>query len=265
MLPARRMDVAEATEMVLREAARAGYGSIATGRNSFRLTRTHRRTLFTSSVETFDLSVIDRRGGVSVHVSGTIWLPLLEFVHGRLHHDGHRSNPTSLPSDLRQVALSGSQRRIGEVMTPQPITAVPSWTPSVTNENSPGADAEPTVLRPRSGSPAVRDGVVVTVHFSNGETRSLADGGLVIGRDPAVDPQLPGAQVVRIDDLSLSRTHLSVGSDGPVVWVLDRHSTNGAWIEVGGQMRQCAPGERTPIPPDGTVLFGGQRFVVDVR
>ncbi|MEN9506916.1 MAG: hypothetical protein RI958_2842 [Actinomycetota bacterium] len=264
MLPARRMDVGEATETVLREADRAGYGSIATGRNSFRFTHIRRRPLFTSSVETFDLSVIDRRGGVSVHLHGTIWIPLLEFLHRRLHHDGHRSNPTSLPADLRQTALPGPPNRPGGAMTSQPIAAAPSWTLPPTIETSPFADAEPTVLRPRADSPTVGDGVPV-VHFSNGDTRSLADGELAIGRDPSVDPQRPSARVVRIDDLSLSRTHLLVGADSGTVWVIDRHSTNGTWIEAGGQTRQCAPGVCTPVPSGGTVLFGGQHFVVDVR
>jgi FHA domain len=104
------------------------------------------------------------------------------------------------------------------------------------------------------------------LRFSTGESVTITEAsGAVVGRDPAGDPDLPGAQVIRIDDRSLSRTHLSVGFDGVSVWIVDRHSTNGASFDIGGRQVSCTPGARTPVPPAARVVIGDVSFVVDVR
>jgi pSer/pThr/pTyr-binding forkhead associated (FHA) protein len=265
VLPVRRMDVGEATETVLSEAARAGYGSIATGRNSFRLTRIHRRPVFTRRTEAFDVSVVDRRGVVSVQVTGTIWIPLLGFIQSRLHHDGRRATLLVLPPERPAGGPDSSPRSTVGVLTAEPVGLGTDWTPPVMFEGASRDAAEPTVVRPR----AVTDvplgaGAAAVVRFGNGDVRRLTSVGLVIGRDPTTDPQLPAAEVVRIADLSLSRTHLSVKTDGGEVWIVDRHSTNGSCIVVGDRTSTCVPGAPTRVPPGGRVVFGGQEFVVDV-
>jgi hypothetical protein len=86
--------------------------------------------------------------------------------------------------------------------------------------------------------------------------------GVIIGREPQDDPANPGAARMAIDDLSLSRTHLSVNPAPTGVWVIDRHSTNGASVEIAGTVVPCPPGEGVLVPVGGIVRFGDRSFTV---
>jgi hypothetical protein len=86
-LTARRMNIGEATEMVLRDATVAGYSSTATGPNSFRLERTV-RVMVSTRTEAFTVSIVEQRDGVKLRVDGTIWQPLLAILQSRAFHEG---------------------------------------------------------------------------------------------------------------------------------------------------------------------------------
>ncbi len=282
LLPARRMNIGEATEAVLRDAAASGYASTATGANTFRLLRSYRKFGFVRRTESFDIAVIERRDGVSVHVDGTLWSPLLALLHSRLHHDGSRPDraaapavPSFAPAVVPQAQHPYEQPQVIQQQQFEGVGASapwsPNWTPpSMIDGQVAGSDSDRTVVRGRPGAPsspapAAAAGSAL-LRFAAGETLTIPAGSaVVIGRDPAADPDFPGAQIMRVDDRSLSRTHLSVGFDGQAVWVVDRHSTNGVLFDVGGRESTCTPGVRTPVPPAARVVIGDRSFVVDMR
>ena len=257
-LPARRMNIGEATEAVLRDAASARYASAATGAHSFRLVRAFRRFGLVQKSETFDISVVERRDGVSVHVAGQIWGPLLAVLHSRLHHEGSR--PDGAAAAVVPSFAPGT--------APDVRSDAGSWTPPpMIDHGASVADSDPTVVRSRAGMPieqrarSVPQGAVL--RFATGEQQPLTPEGIVIGRNPVADPELPGAVRLRIDDRSLSRTHLAVGWADGAIWVADRHSTNGVLLEGPSGSVTCSPGVRTLVPAGMRVVLGDRSFVVD--
>jgi hypothetical protein len=253
------MNIGEATEAVLRDASSAYYSAAATGAHSFRLVRAFRRFGLVQKSEEFDIAVVERRDGVSVHVAGQIWGPLLAVLHSRLHHEGSRPDGAAasvVPSFAPGVApdvMSG-----GGLWTPPPMI----------DHGGAVADAERTVIRPRPGGPIGQSATSVAqgpiLRFATGEQQLLTAAGIVIGRNPVVDPELPGALALRIDDRSLSRTHVAIGWADGAVWVADRHSTNGVLLDGPSGSVTCTPGIRTRVPAGVRVVIGDRSFVVDV-
>jgi hypothetical protein len=254
MLSARRMNLGEATETVLREAAASGYVCAATGPNSFRLART-RRARLAKRTESVDVAVTELRDGVKVRVEGTVWAPFLAVLNSRLYHDG-------------AIAGSGFSGAVVSTFAPQhSVGPDGSWTPPpLVPGSAEPLDVDRTVARGGLAAPMPFDPDRITwfLRFATGELLELGVGAL-IGRDPQDDPALPGAQRIRFDDLSLSRTHLSVGAAGRTVWVQDRHSTNGVSIAIGSSPPSpCPPGKPVMVPTGARVVFGDRHFVVEM-
>lgn len=90
--------------------------------------------------------------------------------------------------------------------------------------------------------------------------RRLLLGPLVlIGRDPAAAPGDIDPVLVVVDDhdRSVSKTHLAIGFDRGVVWLVDRNSTNGCRIvDAAGVEQAVQPGARVEVPSGGSVRFG---------
>ena len=141
---------------------------------------------------------------------------------------------------------------------PAPVPArapVPSWI-----QEDPRVRADATQVVPVE---AVRAATVVLA-FDTGETvpgESL----MLVGRDPERGPDESAAVLVPVADpeLSVSKTHLSVGLSDGAAWACDRGSTNGTSIGLAdGSVIDLTPGERVPIGPGATVRFGARSFVV---
>jgi pSer/pThr/pTyr-binding forkhead associated (FHA) protein len=82
---------------------------------------------------------------------------------------------------------------------------------------------------------------------------------LIVGRAPSRQPHESDAALLTINDpsLSVSKTHLTIEADGVGLWVIDRNSTNGTWIDEGrGALRPVPPNQRTPVPAGARVLIG---------
>ncbi len=112
--------------------------------------------------------------------------------------------------------------------------------------------AQDTVARP-----AVSRTRPVTVAIDTGE-KAVVDRLLIIGRAPSARDG-EQAELLTVDDpsLSVSKTHLSVEVDGDNLFVVDRNSTNGTWIDDGrGALRPVPANQRTAVPPGARVLIG---------
>ena len=97
--------------------------------------------------------------------------------------------------------------------------------------------------------------------FSNGESHPLATD-LVIGRDPASDPEVSagraGALIPGTEALSLSRVHAKVTLLGWDVQLTDRGSTNGTyiWNEPANQWHQLPANAPYTLQPGDRIGFG---------
>jgi len=96
------------------------------------------------------------------------------------------------------------------------------------------------------------------VSIDSGE-RSMVGPLLLIGRAPSRGENESHAKLLTVNDpsLSVSKTHLALGVDATGLWVVDRNSTNGTWIDDGrGELRPVEAGKRTQVPPGARVLVG---------
>lgn len=86
----------------------------------------------------------------------------------------------------------------------------------------------------------------------------------VIGREPVARPDDPRPLLVPVaGDALVSKTHLAVGRSGAgVLWVEDRHSTNGVIVARGDESLQVPAGVRLPLGLGDSVVFGQQRLTV---
>jgi hypothetical protein len=163
----------------------------------------------------------------------------------------------------------------------------PEWEPESEPEGQPAAESgsrpEPTAeseSRPAELSvpPVVvavpeestrfvdrrHDPVPFVLHFSTGETVTVAGSGL-IGRRPTAQPGEYFDEYVAIDDpgRSVSKTHLEFGQDGGVLWISDRFSANGTVVrEPQRSPRLCPSGRRTRVARGSRVDIGEQFFLV---
>ncbi len=82
---------------------------------------------------------------------------------------------------------------------------------------------------------------------------------LLVGRAPSRSDKESHAKLLTVNDpsLSVSKTHLAIGVDPAGLWIIDRNSTNGTWIDEGrGDLRPVEPGVRTAVPSGARVLIG---------
>ncbi|WP_159603577.1 FHA domain-containing protein, partial [Agromyces humi] len=113
-------------------------------------------------------------------------------------------------------------------------------------------------------APAPRTELVLV--FDDGTRLPVSEPGL-LGRSPAVAPGESPVRLVPLVDESMriSKTHAAYGVDDGSLWVADRSSKNGTFMELpDGSSRQLTPGIRTPVPAGATVALGGRRFIVTV-
>lgn len=240
VIPTNGLGLGASTQRFVDVASATGYSVVATGPNRFRLARTYRPMwasvmalatavfvglglffLLVKRTETGDAVVVEDRSGVKLRLTGALHPHLVEQL---------------------RVAFA----------TTQAVNAVPpaaSFMPV-------HAESAQSPLPPPAVEPAPSMQPVLT--FVNGRSVLVGAGG-VIGRNPDVDPQLPGAQLITISDPSLSKTHVTIGPSSTGIWVVDHHSTNGTSVRSRGVVFPCTPGVRTDVP------FGAQLIAGEVQ
>lgn len=111
---------------------------------------------------------------------------------------------------------------------------------------------------PRSSLPTVPD----ALRFNDGSSVTLG-AALFVGRDPLATG--PGS-THRVNDTSVSKTHLSITRRDGQVWVEDLHSTNGTTVRAAnGEIRTLRPGVALVLAVGDTVEFGDQTCALEVR
>lgn len=158
----------------------------------------------------------------------------------------------------------------------QPAPAPAPGVPTVdVSDATPPASAAPVSTR---GPVPSDSGVIESIdetRISTGErpfarlvwddgTRQALYGRTLFGRNPAPET---GAMVspVRDETLSLSKTHFElIPDDDRVVWVVDRHSTNGVAVRRGDDLLPLEPGERTRVRAGDVLVFGDRQVTVEV-
>jgi len=127
-----------------------------------------------------------------------------------------------------------------------------------------------TIIRPRlpTPTPPVPAPAIAVLRFDTGQVVEVGRGVVVVGRNPlalATDGQ---AQTVAVPDPghTVSKTHFACGQDDRGVWLEDRHSTNGTSATgANGRRATLAPGRRTLVPVDVTVIFGDHQATLQLR
>ncbi|MFT3798008.1 RDD family protein [Microbacterium sp.] len=162
---------------------------------------------------------------------------------------------------------------------PVPTTIAPAAEPPAVAEFAPEPPPAPGPRRlgPRGDRDAIIDGVDQTriatgerplarLAWDNG-ARQAVYGRTLFGRNPVPET---GAMVVPVRDetMSLSKTHFELvpGSDGDarVLWIVDRHSTNGVVVRRGIHREPLVPGERTRVRMGDVLEFGDRHVVIEV-
>jgi len=103
-----------------------------------------------------------------------------------------------------------------------------------------------------------------TLRFSNGDSISVASGGL-LGRNPVATTTDVGEHLIIVTDpdRTVSKTHLEFGIEGGSFWICDRFSGNGTTVqEPGRPARRLVPGRRYRIERGTLVGIGEQTFIV---
>jgi hypothetical protein len=162
-------------------------------------------------------------------------------MHAREHSDNGSNGSSRLPSAFRS-----------------PRDAVqPDGVPSPKSDRSPD-DAPRAAAQDTIAGWGAEGRQRYSVSVDTGEEATI-DRLLIIGRAPTRGAQDSHAEVLAVNDptLSVSKTHLAVEVDDAGLWVTDRNSTNGTWIDEGrGALRPVPAGERTPVAPSARVLIG---------
>ncbi len=90
---------------------------------------------------------------------------------------------------------------------------------------------------------------------------------LVLGRNPQLPPEMPGAEAVVVTDpeRSVSKTHVIVEARDGDLWVTDLASTNGTRMGYDpGEWIRCEPGVATKIVRRCQLRFGKYRLQANV-
>jgi pSer/pThr/pTyr-binding forkhead associated (FHA) protein len=103
----------------------------------------------------------------------------------------------------------------------------------------------------------------IWLEFDDGSVVGVRGAGL-IGRDPApaTGDSFEHLIILADDTLSVSRTHLEIGTGESGLWIRDRSSTDGSVIEMNGRRAAVPPGLRVPAPAGSTIRIGARHVTV---
>lgn len=271
----------EASERLLQHAA-ADYRAVGVGANRFQLARTFRPTwavavgcaltpvlvglafFFVRRTETWDATVEEDHRAVRIRVAGTV-LPRVLLAIRQAVEQG----PAPLPAPPPPVAAAPDPSRVAAWQSPaatDPAVLAPAdGTPDATPDATPDPTPSPLPGSPAHVAPPPSAQAGLVLCFDTGERRPV-EPEMLIGRDPAPgDRSGPAPALVAVSDpdLSVSKTHLLVRSDGRGVTVVDRGSVNGTAVEdVQGVLTPVTDGAEVHAGVGATVRFGARSFLV---
>jgi hypothetical protein len=166
-----------------------------------------------------------------------------------------------VPPGLIQVPaglLPGAPRAAPDVQVLPVVVAAPT-PPVAPVAPVPVAAAidEATVVSPVAGG--------FILELPNGDSVAL-DSSVLIGRNPAAQPEYAGARLVAVLDprMSVSKTHTAITVGRRALRVTDLHSTNGTTVtDASGAVVVCSPGTTVTAEPGSTITVG--EFAIVVR
>ncbi len=282
------MGLGRAAESLVQIATRQGFAVAASGPNRFRFAKTFRPTwanvltlvlapfmglgllfLLVKRTEACEAILIEDRAGVRINLSGDVSPALFVAIHEELSSGESTAIPVPMPTAFAPQAVLPLAPAPTNAPYPAPIGASFS-TPSFTAPDDrtmtvaqlaamrlPESDRTMTVAQ----MAAMRTTVAPSLRFIDGRMVPVG-AGLVLGRNPDADAQLPSAQLVPVNDPSLSKTHASFGPTSRGIWVQDHHSTNGTSVQLEGSTTMCQPGARVEVPIGGAVVLGEVHLAV---
>lgn len=109
---------------------------------------------------------------------------------------------------------------------------------------------------------ATGDRPVARLKWDDG-TGQAVYGRTLFGRNPTPESDA-AVTAVRDETLSLSKTHFELTVDDGVLWVVDRHSTNGVVLRRGAARQQAMPGERLRVRAGDILEFGDRHVMIEV-
>lgn len=261
-----------ASERFVQVATAHGYTVVASGPNRFRMARTYRPKwaliaavataalvglgllfLLVKRTETGDVVVAEDRAGVKLRLTGALQQPVVDALRQSLGAPASNVAPVAAATAFFQGLASAPARAHQPAAPAYEPAPIPAYQPTY-------QPAAHSIVQPTFVQPVVQPMLML----ADGRAIGVGVGG-VLGRDPAVDPTVPGGQLYAIADPSLSKTHLSFGPLPNGVWVLDHHSTNGTVVSANGVSLPCMPGTRVEAPFGAQVLAGDVSLVVGSR
>lgn len=280
------MGLGRAAESLVQIATSQGFAVAASGPNRFRFAKTFRPTwanvltlvlapfmglgllfLLVKRTEACEAILIEDRAGVRINLSGDVSPGLFVAIHDAL--SSGESDAMSMPMPTAFAPQAVPPPTLANALHPAPMAA-PASTPSFAAPDdrtmtvaqlaamrAPENDRTMTVAQ----MAAMRTTVAPSLRFIDGRMVPVG-AGLVLGRNPDGDAQLPSAQLVPVNDPSLSKTHASFGPTPRGIWVQDHHSTNGTSVQLEGSTTMCQPGARVEVPIGAAVVLGEVHLAV---
>lgn len=110
---------------------------------------------------------------------------------------------------------------------------------------------------------AAQPGAIPVLRFEDGR-RVPVTSFILLGRNPERGTDDPTAQLVVVDDQTVSKTHVALGVDAAGLWLVDRHSTNGTAVVSGnGEVSPVAPGTAVRVAIGSWVRVGTRTVLVE--
>ena len=128
--------------------------------------------------------------------------------------------------------------------------------PPLPPASPPPTPPPPPPVTPSAPEPPAEPAPTPTLQFGDGRQVNVI-GQLIIGRDPAPSADASSTDVLKVNDVTVSKTHLCVGAIGDDVWIEDLHSRNGVSIVASnGEVTIVDPGRRMVIDIGDQVVVG---------
>lgn len=134
-----------------------------------------------------------------------------------------------------------------------PVPAVP--TPSAVDTGAsypvaPSQDVDDTVAVPRR-----RKSVSWSARLSDGSTVTIAQAAL-LGRAPLPSAEHPNAELIVVDDVSVSKNHAAVRVVDGALQIQDLQSANGTVMLTDDREQPCPPGVWLSVSDGATIELG---------